>query len=34
MFTTDHGFNDQRIALEAYVLDWLATLYGAPAPQP
>lgn len=31
MFTTDHGFNDQRIALEAYVLDWLATLYGAPA---
>ena len=31
MFTTDHGFNDQRIALEAYVLDWLATLSGAPA---
>jgi uncharacterized protein len=31
MFATDHGFNDQRIALEAYVLDWLATLPGAPA---
>jgi pimeloyl-ACP methyl ester carboxylesterase len=29
-FTTDHGFNDQRIALETYVLDWLATLPGSP----
>jgi pimeloyl-ACP methyl ester carboxylesterase len=33
-FDTDHGFNDQRIALETYVLDWLATLPDAPAPQP
>jgi pimeloyl-ACP methyl ester carboxylesterase len=31
LFTTDHGFNDQRITLEAYVLDWLETLPGAPA---
>ena len=33
-FDTDHGFNDQRIALETYVLNWLATLPDAPAPQP
>ena len=32
LFETDHGFNDQRIALATYVLDWLATLPGAPAP--
>ncbi len=32
LFETDHGFNDQRIALEAFVLDWLAGLPGAPAP--
>jgi pimeloyl-ACP methyl ester carboxylesterase len=31
LFTTDHGFNDQRITLETYVLKWLATLPGAPA---
>ena len=31
LFQTDHGFNDQRIALEAFVLDWLASLPGAPA---
>ena len=30
-FETDHSFNDQRIALESFVLDWLATLPGAPA---
>jgi pimeloyl-ACP methyl ester carboxylesterase len=29
-FETDHGFNDQRIALTTFVLDWLATLPGAP----
>jgi pimeloyl-ACP methyl ester carboxylesterase len=29
---TDHGFNDRRIALEIAVLNWLATLPGAPAP--
>ena len=34
LFETDHGFNDQRIALESFVLDWLAILPGAPAPQP
>jgi pimeloyl-ACP methyl ester carboxylesterase len=34
LFETDHGFNDQRIALESFVLDWLANLPGAPAPQP
>jgi pimeloyl-ACP methyl ester carboxylesterase len=28
---TDHGFNDHRIALQAAVLRWLATLDGAPA---
>jgi pimeloyl-ACP methyl ester carboxylesterase len=33
-FDTDHGFNDHRIALEAYVLNWLASLPGAPTPQP
>lgn len=32
LFETDHGFDDQRIALATYVLDWLATLPGAPAP--
>jgi pimeloyl-ACP methyl ester carboxylesterase len=31
LFDTDHGFNDQRIALETYVLNWLATLPIAPA---
>jgi pimeloyl-ACP methyl ester carboxylesterase len=31
LFDTDHGFNDQRIALETYVLNWLATLPAAPA---
>lgn len=34
LFETDHGFNDQRIALETFVLDWLASLPGAPAPLP
>jgi pimeloyl-ACP methyl ester carboxylesterase len=34
LFESDHGFNDQRIALEAFVLDWLASLPEAPAPQP
>ena len=29
-FDTDHGFNDQRIALEKFVLNWLATLPVAP----
>lgn len=29
-FETDHGFNDQRIALETFVLDWLARLPSAP----
>jgi len=33
-FDTDHGFNDQRIALETYVLDWLASLPEAPAAKP
>jgi pimeloyl-ACP methyl ester carboxylesterase len=28
---TDHAFNDHRIALQAAVLHWLATLDGAPA---
>jgi hypothetical protein len=28
---TDHAFNDHRIALQAAVLRWLATLNGAPA---
>jgi pimeloyl-ACP methyl ester carboxylesterase len=28
---TDHGYNDQRIALEAAVLRWLENLPGAPA---
>jgi pimeloyl-ACP methyl ester carboxylesterase len=32
LFDTDHGFNDQRIALETYVLEWLATLSAAPGP--
>lgn len=31
LFDTDHGFNDQRIALETFVLDWLGTLPVAPA---
>jgi pimeloyl-ACP methyl ester carboxylesterase len=31
LFDTDHGFNDRRIALETYVLDWLATLPTGPA---
>lgn len=31
LFDTDHGFDDHRIALETYVLDWLATLPVAPA---
>jgi pimeloyl-ACP methyl ester carboxylesterase len=30
LFETDHGFNDQRIALETFILDWLAPLPGAP----
>jgi uncharacterized protein len=30
LMDTDHGFNDHRIALEAVVLRWLATLYSAP----
>jgi pimeloyl-ACP methyl ester carboxylesterase len=29
---SDHGFNDQRIALESVVLDWLGGLPGAPKP--
>jgi pimeloyl-ACP methyl ester carboxylesterase len=29
---SDHSFNDHRIALEAVILDWLARLPGAPAP--
>lgn len=33
-FDTDHGFNDQRIALESYVLEWLASLPQGPAQQP
>ena len=33
LFETDHGFNDQRIALEAFVLDWLASLPAAQAPK-
>lgn len=28
--TTDHGFNDHRIALQATLLHWLSTLPGAP----
>jgi pimeloyl-ACP methyl ester carboxylesterase len=32
LFDTDHGFNDQRIALTTYVLNWLATLSIAPKP--
>ncbi len=28
---TDHSYSDQRIALESTVVDWLATLPGAPA---
>lgn len=31
LFDTDHAFDDQRIALETYVLDWLATLPARPA---
>lgn len=30
LFNTDHGFNDQRIALETYVLEWLGSLPIAP----
>lgn len=30
-FATDHGYNDQRLALSAAVLTWLETLPGAPA---
>jgi pimeloyl-ACP methyl ester carboxylesterase len=30
LFDTDHGFNDHRIALESFVLDWLAPLSAAP----
>lgn len=30
-FETDHSFNDQRIALETFVLEWLATLPQAPS---
>ena len=33
-FSTDHSFNDHRIALQAQVLHWLAALPGAPAPSP
>ena len=29
-FATDHGYNDQRLALSAAVLTWLETLPGAP----
>jgi pimeloyl-ACP methyl ester carboxylesterase len=32
LFETDHGFDDQRIALTSYVLEWLATLPIAPKP--
>ena len=32
LFDTDHGFNDQRIALTSYLLNWLATLPMAPKP--
>ena len=31
---TDHSYSDQRIALETVVLDWLATLPGAPKAPP
>ena len=31
---TDHGFNDQRIALQTLVLDWLAALPQGPARKP
>jgi pimeloyl-ACP methyl ester carboxylesterase len=34
LFETDHGFNDQRIALETFVLDWLASLPAAPPAKP
>jgi pimeloyl-ACP methyl ester carboxylesterase len=30
VLTTDHGFNDQRIALEVVVLNWLTQLPGTP----
>lgn len=30
LFDTDHGFNDQRIALTTFILDWLASLPVAP----
>jgi hypothetical protein len=30
-FATDHGYDDQRVALIATVLRWLETLPGAPA---
>ena len=30
-FATDHGYDDQRIALETAVIGWLETLPGAPA---
>ena len=32
LFYIDHGFDDQRIALTTYVLNWLATLSIAPKP--
>jgi pimeloyl-ACP methyl ester carboxylesterase len=32
VFDTDHGFNDQRVTLATYILDWLATLSIAPIP--
>jgi pimeloyl-ACP methyl ester carboxylesterase len=31
LFDTDHGFNDHRIALETFVLDWLGSLPIGPA---
>jgi hypothetical protein len=31
-FATDHGYNDQRIALAAALIRWLETLPGAPTP--
>jgi hypothetical protein len=30
LMDTDHGFNDHRVALEAAILRWLASLPGAP----
>ncbi|MGC1302543.1 MAG: HIT family hydrolase, partial [Caulobacteraceae bacterium] len=30
--STDHSWSDERIRLESEVIDWLATLPGAPRP--